>query len=183
MDYRPPGSSLHVLLQARILEWVAIPFSRGTSSPRDCTQVSCIAGRFFGLRPQGNLCIYVRVYTYVCVCVCVCIKHNLFIHLSVAGYLACPHVFAPVNNATMRSWFSFFYVNTQKSVARSDGHCIFQFLRTLHIVIHNGCTSIRSLFLNTHASTSLFFKNDFHNKSEVISDCGFPLYFHYSYWY
>ena len=37
----------HGLFQARILEWVAIPFSRGSSQPRDWTQVSCIAGRFF----------------------------------------------------------------------------------------------------------------------------------------
>ena len=42
-----PGSSVHGILQAGILEWVAIPFSRGSSQPRDQTQVSCIAGRFF----------------------------------------------------------------------------------------------------------------------------------------
>ena len=42
-----PGSFAHGILQARILEWVAIPFSRGSSQPRDRTQVSCIAGRFF----------------------------------------------------------------------------------------------------------------------------------------
>ena len=42
-----PGSSVHGILQARILEWVAIPFSRGSSQPRDWTQVSCIAGGFF----------------------------------------------------------------------------------------------------------------------------------------
>ena len=35
MDYSPPGSSVHGILQARILEWVAMPFSRGTSQPRD----------------------------------------------------------------------------------------------------------------------------------------------------
>ena len=46
-DYSPPGSSVHGILQARILEWVAIPFSRGSSQPRDQTQVFCIAGRFF----------------------------------------------------------------------------------------------------------------------------------------
>ena len=45
--YSPPGSSLHGILQARILEWVAIFFSRGSSCPRDWTQVSCISGRFF----------------------------------------------------------------------------------------------------------------------------------------
>ena len=44
---RPPGSSVCVILQARILEWVAIPFSRGSSQTRDQTQVSGTAGRFF----------------------------------------------------------------------------------------------------------------------------------------
>ena len=43
----PSGSSVHGILHARILEWVAIAFFRGSSWPRDPTQVSCIAGRFF----------------------------------------------------------------------------------------------------------------------------------------
>ena len=43
----PPGSSVHGILQARILEWIAIPFSRGSSWPRDQIQVSHIGGRFF----------------------------------------------------------------------------------------------------------------------------------------
>ena len=47
MDCSPLGSSVHGILQERILEWIAIPFSRGSSWPRDRTQVSCIAGRFF----------------------------------------------------------------------------------------------------------------------------------------
>ena len=42
MDY-----TVHGILQARILEWVAFPFSRGSTQLRDWTQVSCIAGRFF----------------------------------------------------------------------------------------------------------------------------------------
>ena len=42
MDY-----TVHGILQARILEWVAFPFSRGSFQPRDQTQVSYIAGRFF----------------------------------------------------------------------------------------------------------------------------------------
>ena len=49
MDCSPPGSSIHGILQARILEWVAISFSRGTSQPRDRTWVSCIGGRRFTL--------------------------------------------------------------------------------------------------------------------------------------
>ena len=47
MDYSLPGSSAHRIFQARVLEWVAISFSRGSSQPRDWTQVSCIAGRCF----------------------------------------------------------------------------------------------------------------------------------------
>ena len=47
MDCSPPGSSLHGILQARILEWVAFSFSRGFSQPRDQTWVSRIAARFF----------------------------------------------------------------------------------------------------------------------------------------
>ena len=43
----PPGSSVHGILQARILEWIAIPFSRWSSQPRDQIQVSWTAGRFF----------------------------------------------------------------------------------------------------------------------------------------
>ena len=46
MDCSPPGSSVHGTVQARILEWVAIPFSRGSSQPRDWIEVSCIAGSF-----------------------------------------------------------------------------------------------------------------------------------------
>ena len=47
MDCSPPGFSVHGILQAKILEMVAILFSRGFSSPRDQTWVSCIAGIFF----------------------------------------------------------------------------------------------------------------------------------------
>ena len=52
VDYSPPGFSVHEILQARILEWVAVPSSRGSSQPRDWTWVSCIAGRFFTSEPS-----------------------------------------------------------------------------------------------------------------------------------
>ena len=48
-DCSPPGSSVHGIFQAWILEWVAISFSRGSSQPRDWTEVSHIAGRCFNL--------------------------------------------------------------------------------------------------------------------------------------
>ena len=47
MGVSPPGSSVHGILQARILEWVAIPFPRGSVQLRAQTQVSWIVGRFF----------------------------------------------------------------------------------------------------------------------------------------
>ena len=57
MEYSPPGASVHGILQARILEGVAMPSSRGSSWPRDETRVSCIsctAGRFFTTEPPGK---------------------------------------------------------------------------------------------------------------------------------
>ena len=49
MDCSPPGSSVHGILQARIMEWIAIPFCSRSSRPMDQTQVSCITGRFFSI--------------------------------------------------------------------------------------------------------------------------------------
>ena len=55
------GSSVHEILQARILERVAISFSRGSSQPRDRTRVSCIAGEFFTTEPPGKLSLPVAI--------------------------------------------------------------------------------------------------------------------------
>ena len=54
MDCSLPGSSVHGIFQARILEWLAISFSRGSSWPRDRTHISCITGRFFITEPPGK---------------------------------------------------------------------------------------------------------------------------------
>ena len=54
MACSPPGSSVHRLFQARILEWVAISFSRRSFQPRDQTWVSCITGRFSTTEPPGK---------------------------------------------------------------------------------------------------------------------------------
>ena len=66
MDCSPPGSSVHGTLQVRVLEWVAISFSRGSCQPRDRTWVPCIAGRFFTVwvtrklvHTLGNMSAYV----------------------------------------------------------------------------------------------------------------------------
>ena len=54
MDCSPPDSSVCGILQARVLEWVAIPSSRGSSQPRDQTWSSCIAGGLFTTEPPGK---------------------------------------------------------------------------------------------------------------------------------
>ena len=55
MDCSPPGSSVHGIFQARILEQVAIPFSRGSSQPRDQTQVCSIASNSLSSEPRRNM--------------------------------------------------------------------------------------------------------------------------------
>ena len=66
MDGSPPCSSVHGILWARILEWVAIPFSRGSSQPRDRTYVSCLAGRFFTTEPPGRhpTMLYLQIFFF-----------------------------------------------------------------------------------------------------------------------
>ena len=54
MDCSPPGSSVHGILQARILEWAYISFSRGSSWPKDWTQLSCLASKFFTIWVTGE---------------------------------------------------------------------------------------------------------------------------------
>ena len=61
MDCSPPGFSVHGILQARILECVALPFSRRSSQPRDGTQVSCTAGRFFTV---WAIYVWIALYFY-----------------------------------------------------------------------------------------------------------------------
>ena len=72
MDYSLPDSSVHGISQARTLEWVAIPFSRGSSWPRNRAQISCMAGRFFNVwsikeaQPMGrSIECYLPLSTYL----------------------------------------------------------------------------------------------------------------------
>ena len=98
MDYRPPGSSVHAILQARILEWAAVPSSRGSSGPRGQTCVSypsCLGRGFFipiTIREAQDIDLnrlqsyllsgtssFLRIISTsgscscVCACVCVCV--------------------------------------------------------------------------------------------------------------
>jgi len=66
MDWGLPGSSAYGILQARILEWVAISFSRGSSQPKNQTWVSCFAGKFWAnftdWAMREALCVYMAKF-------------------------------------------------------------------------------------------------------------------------
>ena len=62
------GSAMSDSLRPHVLEWVAISFSRGSSQPRDWTQVSCIAGRFYpswATREAHKRLLFIIIFTYV----------------------------------------------------------------------------------------------------------------------
>ena len=69
MDSSLPGSSIHRIVQAGILEWVAISFSRGSSQPRNwtcsCCCLSCSVGKFFTAEPLGKPIILLGMWTYL----------------------------------------------------------------------------------------------------------------------
>ena len=64
MNCSPPGFSVLGILQARILEWVAIPFSQGSSQPRDQTHVSCIAGSFFTITLEKEMATHSSILAW-----------------------------------------------------------------------------------------------------------------------
>ena len=79
MNCSPPDSSVHGILQARILEWAAIPFSRGSSWPRDRTPISCgscIAGGFFTTEPLGRQAHNSFFFFLFALCLIVCSFYN-----------------------------------------------------------------------------------------------------------
>ena len=84
----PPGFSVPGISQTRILEWIAISFSMGSSKSRDQTHISCIAGGFFTTEPPGN------EYKYACVYVCVYIYIYFFFFISSVQLLSHVRLFA-----------------------------------------------------------------------------------------
>ena len=79
IDCSPPVSSVLGISQARILEWVAIPFSRGSFWPRDRTWVSCIADRFFTIWATREACLSEHDYLWKSSSIQVILHHIIFV--------------------------------------------------------------------------------------------------------
>ena len=100
----PVDYTVHGILQARILKWVAFPFSRWSSQPRDQTQVSHIAGRFFTSWATREALVYV---------------YHIYIHSSVNGHLGCYHILAVASAAiNIEMHFSFWVVAVVQLLSR-----------------------------------------------------------------
>ena len=105
MDCSPPGSSVHGILQARILEWVAMFSSRGSSQCRDRTHDSGIAGGFFTTEPPGKPALRNRERFYILIKV---FHFFLFCKVSKQPYLASGNsVTRPGVPKVMSPWPSF----------------------------------------------------------------------------
>ena len=114
MNYSPPGSSVHRISQARILEWVAISFSRGSSWPRNQTHVSFTAGRFFTTEPPHKPLIGILI--------CPQISHLYYVFLQFFSYSSKKHPL-PTSWLSLKSKRNFgffpFLVPYFQSIAKS----------------------------------------------------------------
>ena len=140
MDCSLPGSSVHGILQARVLEWVAISFSRGSSQPRDQTQVSHTAGRRFKGSPKQffflNVCC-------CCMLSCSIVSDSLRPHGLQPATLLCPWDF-PGKNTGVGSHFLL------QGVFRLRGHTRFSCISCIgrQILYHCATWMLILLLLN-----------------------------------
>ena len=96
MDCSPLGSSVYGIFQARILEWVTIPFSRGSSPSSDWTRVSHIAGRFFtGWTTKGKIVGHILLkLIHACMLNCSVVSNSFWLHRLQPARLLCPWGFS-----------------------------------------------------------------------------------------
>ena len=130
MDCNLPGSSAHGLLQARILAWVAIPFSRGSCRPRDHVSPA-LAGKFLTIwaTREAHIYIHLSVNTYI-----LCIYTWIYLHIL---YL---YVYF-LNTYTYTNTYAFVYKHT----------CIYSDTHT-YTQKKNSCLEIK-VYLNSTRKT------------------------------
>ena len=140
MDCSLPGSSVHGTFQARIMEWVAISFSREYSRPKDQTQVTCIAGRFFTVWATREaqlffLCLPMYIFA-------VNTSHFVSLLILHPTFLPCPtHLLTPSNNITLGVKFEHKDLGETRLVhKREENGCYVSLLRIL--LIHCSSSSL-----------------------------------------
>ena len=118
IDCSPPGSTVHGILQVRILEWITMPFFRGSSQPRDWTWVSCIAGRFFTIWASWKA-YYMAAVSYYLKFLCVTLSlwpsfHCFWEYLSlISPSLPNPHLLRLRKADNSVAWI--FYISEKNS--------------------------------------------------------------------
>ena len=133
MNCSLPGSSVHGILQTRILEWVAIPFSRGSSWPRDRTHFSCTGSRFYTfwatreVHSPGLLVLFFHLQPLTSWAPTVCYTHLKVPHfINILGLSSLPRLFwsttivhtcmqFPFNLSTLAFSRSLFLMHTLRS--------------------------------------------------------------------
>ena len=153
------GSFVHGILQARILEWVALPFSRGSSSPRDQTQISCIAGRLFTIWATREAWFYtwecIRVSAAFSVCPILTFPYSVYKSILYWAHEYCFsrfHIYALIYDTCFS--FSDLLYSVQEAVGSSASLQLTQicsFLCLSNIPLYK-CTTI---FLSIHLSMDI----------------------------
>ena len=168
--------SIHGILQARILERVAIPFSRGFLQPRDRTWVSCIAGRFFTIWATGkpHPCCTLNQYFspfYCSVFHCMDISHVISWWTFVSRF--------------WRLWIILLQPPTS-AIAYLCCKGMFVFMKNYRVIFQSGCTILyfhqlcMRIPITSHPWKHLlsFFENFCYNSGkEMLSHCSFDLHF------
>ena len=157
MDCSPPGFSVYGILQAKVLEWVAILFSRVSSHPRDWTQVSRIVDRFFPFWATREAHI--------------CIAISLSIHPFTD---TCFHILATVNNAAvnliMQIYFSEILLcfNISRHICWITWKLLFFFFEKFYTIFYCDCATLHSYQQCTSFSLSPDFPNTY------LLSCWYP---------
>ena len=175
------------ILQARILEWVAMPSSKGSSQPRDQTLVSCIAGEFFTLWVRREACVKLN---WILFCCYIC---NIFVHSFICWWtLGLLLYLLAFVNMLLWTWvykylfesllLIVFWCVPRSGIAGSSVNSIFKFLRNHNTAFHSSCTVVHSHSQSTsfpispYSSQSSCFLFCFFETSH-LNGCGFDLYF------
>ena len=158
MDCSPPGSSVHEISQARILEWVAISFFMGSSWPRNWIWVSCIAGRFFTVwaTKEGFFKNWKAYYSFLECYLFFSYERHLEQNSKVVWNRIMPLSPLPIVHSPLN--LKYFEYLPQGGIDESFGNSIFNFWRNYHTIFHCGWTILHSqeqciwvpILLHTH---------------------------------